>query len=140
MSPEVVTAIEEIEAQFPGKQVLAGPDQHGGACVIVEDVPLGGAYRQASTWVGFHITHSCPYADVYPHFVSGDLARADGGSLGEGFSAGQQFPQPGAVVNGSLPSRPAIQISRRSNKRDSGSALETPLVKLLKVLQWLRSR
>jgi len=140
MSPEVISAIEEIRAQFPEKPVLVGTDQHGGACVIVEDVPLGAPYRHASSWVGFHITHACPYADVYPHFVRGDLARADGGALGEGHSSGHQFPQPGVVVAGNLPAREAVQLSRRSNHRDSGSALETPLIKLMKVLQWLRAR
>lgn len=139
MSPEVAAAIEEIRAQFPGKRVLAGADQHGGACVIVEDVSLGPPYRQANTWAGFHITHACPYADVYPHFVRGDLARADEAQLGQGFSGGQQFPQPGVVVGENLPARPAVQISRRSNHRDTNSTLETPLIKLMKVLRWLRS-
>lgn len=140
MSPEVVAAVEEIKAHFPASQVSIGADAQGGACVIVEDIQLGLPYTQDSTWFGFHITHACPYADVYPHFVRGDLARADGASLGQGLSSGHQFPQPAVVPDGSLPSRSAVQISRRSNNRMSGSTLETPLIKLMKVLQWLRSR
>lgn len=140
MTPEVEAAIEEIRRHFNGKPVLIGEDQHGGACVIVEGVPFGKPYKQEASWVGFHITHSCPYADVYPHFVAGDLSRVDGQALGEAMGSGNQFPQPDVVVGGKMPSRPAVQISRRSNGRDASSALETPLIKLLKVLQWVMSR
>lgn len=140
VTPEVEAAVEEIRRHFKGKVVLAGEDQHGGACVIIEDVPFGKPYRQTNSWVGFHITHSCPYADVYPHFVRGDLSRVDGEPLGEAMAAAQQFPQSGVVAAGNLPSRSAVQISRKSNRRDISSTLETPLIKLLKVLQWVMSR
>lgn len=140
MTPEVEAAIEEIRHHFKGKAVLVGEDQHGGACVIVEDVPFGTPYKQAGSWVGFHITHSCPYADVYPHFVRGDLSRENDKALGEAMGANHQFPQSGVVVKGSMPNRPAVQISRKSNRRDAASTLETPLIKLLKVLQWVLSR
>jgi len=140
MTPEVEDAIAEIRKQYPGNAVLVGEDQHGGACVIVEDVPIGAPYAQAQSWIGFHITHACPYADTYPHFLRGDLRRADAQPLGESLSAGTQFPQPGVVVRGELSPRQAVQVSRRSNNRDANSALETPLIKLLKVLQWILSR
>lgn len=140
MTPEVETAIEEIRRHFKDQTLVVGEDAQGGACVIVEDIPLGKPYSQATSWVGFHVTHACPYADVYPHFMRGDLTRHDGGVLGESMSAGQQFPQSGVIVKGDLPGRPAVQISRRANRKNAGSALETPLIKLLKVLQWVGSR
>lgn len=140
MTPEVDAAIAEIRQQYPGHAVLVGEDQHGGACVIVEDVSLGAPYEQATSWAGFHITHACPYADTYPHFLRDDLRRADGQPLGESFSTGQQFPQAGVVVRGKLPTRGAVQVSRRANNRDQTSAVETPLIKLLKVLKWVLSR
>jgi hypothetical protein len=140
MTPEVTEAIEEIKQHFRGHAVLVGPDKDGGACVIVEGVGLGSVYTQADSWIGFHITHACPYADVYPHFVRSDVSRADGKALGEAISPNCQFPQPGVVVDNVLQSRPAIQISRRANKREANSDLETPLLKTLKVLRWLMSR
>ncbi len=140
MTPEVEEAIAELRAQFPNVAILVGPDKDGGACVIVERVELGPPYEQAETWVGFHITQACPYADVYPHFVRADLSRIDKVKLGEAITPGQVFPQPGVVLNSTVPSRSAIQVSRRSNKRDPNSNLETPLLKLLKVMRWLKSR
>ena len=38
-----------------------------------------------------------------------------------------------------MPSRTAIQLSRRSNHRDP-AGFETPLIKLFKVIEWIRSR
>lgn len=140
MTPEVAEAIDEIKHHFSGHAVLVGPDKDGGAVVIIEDVNLGAPYAQPDTWVGFHITHACPYSDVYPHFVRGDLARADGKDLGDAITANRQFPQAGVVVGNTLKARSAIQISRRANKRDTNSDLETPLLKTLKVLRWLISR
>ncbi|MHB0789621.1 hypothetical protein [Bradyrhizobium sp. 5.13L] len=140
MTPEVQDAVDEIKQHFRGFNVLVGPDKDGGACVIVDGASLGAPYTQPESWIGFHITHACPYADVYPHFVRADLSRTDGNPLGEAISAGHQFPQPGVVVGDTLASRPAIQISRRANKREPNSDLETPLLKTLKVLRWLMSR
>jgi hypothetical protein len=77
---------------------------------------------------------------IASHFVRHDLSRSDENPLGEAISPGHQFPQPGVVVGDALPSRPAIQISRRANKREPNSDLETPLLKTLKVLRWLMSR
>lgn len=113
VTPEVEAAIEEIRLHFKGKAVLVGEDQHGGACVIVEDVGLDERYVQLVSWVGFHITHSCPYADVYPHFVRGDLSRADGKPLGEAMTAGHHFPQPNVVAKGDMPSRPQCRFREK---------------------------
>lgn len=52
--------------------------RQGGAVVIVERRDLDERYVQGETWIGFQITFQYRYSDVYPHFVRGDLARADG--------------------------------------------------------------
>ncbi|MGH6710655.1 MAG: hypothetical protein ACREEK_16975, partial [Bradyrhizobium sp.] len=122
MTPDVQDAIDEIKEHFRGLNVLVGPDKDGGACVIIEDAALGGPYAEQTSWIGFHITHACPYADVYPHFVRHDLSRTDKNAFGEAITTGHHFPQPGVVVGDTLPPRQAIQISRRANKREPNSA------------------
>jgi hypothetical protein len=127
MTPDIKAAVDEIAAAFPTGSVDAVEDGQGGAFVTVRDVPLQGSpYQQAATWVSFQITHTYPYADVYPHFVRHDLSRADGKPLGDGTSMGNFRGQP------------AIQISRRSNRFDPTT--DTALLKLFKVLRWLKSR
>jgi hypothetical protein len=125
-SPEVATAIEESKRAFPACVVEVTDDGQGGAFVCVSPIDPGDAYTQTETWVGFQITFQYPYSDVYPHFVRGDLARLDGAGLGEGMSPA------------SWQGRPAVQISRRSNHLDPNT--DTAVLKLLKVLEWLRRR
>ncbi len=125
--PAVAKATEEIRSCFPNCQVELYPDGSGGAFVIVRDIPLGPPYAQLDTWIGFQITFQYPYADVYPHFTRPDLTRTDQKRLGEGFGMTAQFR-----------GQPAIQISRRSNKLNP--ATDTASLKLLKVLQWLKTR
>lgn len=127
LTPEVREAVREIAENFPTAKLTVRPDGQGGAFVLLDEMALGMRYAQATSWFGFHITHACPYADVYPHFARGDLKRTDGRALGAGITSGHTFE-----------GRPAVQLSRRANNRD-GSGLETPLIKLLKVLQWLKS-
>jgi len=126
MTPEVEHAIDEIELAFPGAEVTRADDGEGGAYVFVADVALSKIYRQTETWIGFRITHTYPYADVYPHFVREDLCRADGEPLGPGMS------------RGSFRNRPTIQLSRRSNHLNP--ARDTALLKLQKVVRWLNNR
>jgi len=125
IAPSVERAIEEIRSSFQDCPVEADGDDSGGAYVTVRNIPLGAPYAQPDTWIGFLITFQYPYADVYPHFARPDLSRTDGRGLGEGFGNAQYRNQP------------AIQISRRSNKLNP--ATDTAALKLLKVLQWLRS-
>jgi hypothetical protein len=126
MTSEVQEAVKEISEAYPDCRLDAADDGQGGAVVTVEDIPLEGSlYTQTHTWVGFHITHTYPYADVYPHFVRHDLSRRDGKPLGEGTSIGV------------FRNAPAVQISRRTNKLDPTS--HTALLKLSKVLRWLTS-
>ena len=125
-TPVIAKAIEQIRANFPDCPLAAVPDGSGGALVTVSNAPLGPPWAQTDTWISFAITFQYPYADVYPHFVRHDLQRADGKPLGEGLGQAQ------------FRGAPAIQISRRSNKLNP--ATDTACLKLLKVLQWLRSK
>ncbi len=126
MTPSVAGAVDEIVRHFPHSPVVLREDQEGGAFMILESLPIGEPYVQMDTWCGFHVTFQYPYSDVYPHFVRGDLQRRDGQPLGQ------------AMSQGTFEGRAAIQISRRSNKLNP--ATDTALMKLLKVLEWLRSR
>ena len=120
-------AISEIQGTFGSSAVLVREDGQGGAYIIVEDAALGVPWAQPSTWVGFQVAYTYPHADVYPHFIRGDLSRQDG-----------HPPIGPAMSYTQFEGRQAIQLSRRSNKRDPQR--ETALLKLLKVLEWLRTR
>lgn len=140
MTPEVTSALNELIGAFGADAVHHAEDNQGGAFVVIEGFSLGPPYEQPETWVGFHITVSCPYADVYPHFVRADIQRADRQPLGEGMTTGHQFPDPTALkIPGALSPRHAVQVSRRSNRRDA-AGFETPYLKLLKVQRWMLSR
>lgn len=125
MSPEVAAAVDEIKAGYPDTTIEVR--EEGDAVVVLLDpVDPGDNYVQRETWIGFRITFQYPYSDVYPHFVRGDLQRADGADLGEGTSLT------------TFENRTAVQISRRSNRLDP--ATDTALIKLHKVIEWLRTR
>ncbi len=128
LTPEVAEAVDEIRDAFPevDVDVAVREDGQGGAFVVVDPVDPGVQYEHRATWIGFQITFQYPYSDVYPHFVRGDLVRIDGAALGEGTSA--------TTWEG----RPAVQLSRRSNHLDPTT--DTAVLKLLKVLEWLRSK
>lgn len=123
VTPDVQAAIVKIAAAYPN--VSADPDGDGGAYVVVQDVPLGPAYEQRKTWVGFHITYAYPQADVYPHFVRADLSRVNGSALGDGTS------------RCGFRGQAAIKLSRSSSRLNP--AVQTALLKLQKVIQWLNS-
>src|SRR3712207_1372280 len=106
--PEVEEAVAEIRAAFPGNEVRATLLETGGVEVTVEDINLTERYEPPTTFVGFRIEHSYPYSDVYPHFVRPDLRKADGAAL----------PSPGMVPGQQWQGRPAIMVSRRSNRWD----------------------
>lgn len=125
VAAHVGKAIEELKACFSLSELIVEPDGNGGARVLLEPVPLSPIYTAGDTWLGAHIPVQIPYADIYPLFVRGDLARKDGRPLGVGFGAGHAFMN-----------RPAVQVSRRSNGRDP--TIETPAIKFLKVIEWIR--
>ncbi len=124
MTPAITTAIEQIRATFPASLLDIDEMAGAGVAVMLHGLPLGAPYVQPETWIGFMVTFQYPYADVYPHFVRPDLARADSQGLQSGLSAGAQFR-----------GKPAVQISRRSNRWNP--TLDTAALKLLKVHQWL---
>jgi hypothetical protein len=125
LTPAVADAIEELRATFPDATVTVKEDGEEGAYVVVDPLPTGNAFVQPTTWIGFHITFPYPEADVYPHFVSPELARVDGANHGEGFALTQWGPD----------AQPAWQLSRKSNRLNP--AVDTAALKLLKVLAWL---
>jgi hypothetical protein len=127
MNPEVVAAIDEIRRAFPESYVEATPEAQGGAYVIVHNLALGAQYEPSQGWCGFLISFQYPRADVYPHFVNGDLRRTDGQSHGSGISGPIEWQ-----------GRRVLQISRRSNRWNP--AVDTAAAKLAKVLAWLRDQ
>jgi hypothetical protein len=135
----VVEAVDELMVLFPDRPLEWEADGQGGAHVVMSGFALGPQYEQEMTWVGFHITHMCPFADTYPHYVRSDLSRVDGGALGDGLSGSVQWVGLQGALGLHLGTRLAIQISRRSN-RLAADGIETPAIKLLKVLTWLNSR
>lgn len=131
MTTEVEAAIQEIRWAFPEHQLEVQPEPQGGAYVVVNHLQIGDQYAPSTSWVGFLITFQYPYADCYPHYVDGRVERADGQALGQGFSGPMTWQTP-------LQSRSAVQVSRRSNRLNA--ATDTALLKLLKVLEWMKSR
>jgi len=126
MNAAVAKAISEIRATFPNTPTEIQDDGQGGESIFLEDIPIGELFTSSSTWIGFRITFQYPYADVYPHFVRGDLLRRAGAPLGTGITGGHNFL-----------GRPSLQLSRRSNRLNPQT--DTALLKLLKVTQWLKT-
>lgn len=127
LAEAVAAGIEEIRASFAGHEVTVEEDAQGGAYVTVADLDFGTRFVPESGWLGFHLGMHYPAADVYPHFAP-PLKRADNAALPSGLSCsdGVKWRE-----------RPASQISRRSNGRRDDA--DTAAIKLLKVLEWLRS-
>lgn len=128
MKDAVALAIEQLKAQFGDAHVVVTPTPDGGAQVVVESLELGVPFQQAETWCGFSLAPLYPYADVYPHFVRPDLARADGQPLQAPIHVGNSFF-----------GRPAVMVSRRTRLVGPANP-NNALLKLLKVQSWLRSQ
>lgn len=129
LKKQVETAIDELRRNFPNSEFVVNEDSEGGAVVFIENVALDAKshpYEQSSTWVGFRIHFQYPVSDIYPIFVRGDLTRKDKGGLGE------------ATARTAFEGRQAIQLSRRSNRRDPN--VDTATLKVKKVLQWLQQK
>jgi hypothetical protein len=126
VSSPVAVALDELESAFAGSTVDAAPDGNGGAWVRLTEISLGPAWKPTSTWLGFHIANTYPYAGVYPHFIDGGAELARGG-LPPAVSAGHAF-----AVGG----RPCLQISRQSPRWHPGR--DTAATKALSVITWLR--
>ncbi|HMO00370.1 MAG TPA: hypothetical protein PKD59_13235 [Miltoncostaeaceae bacterium] len=136
MKPAVASALEELETAQVGTGIEVRPDPDGGAFVRVHGVDVG-PFAPPVTWIAFQITWAYPDADCYPHFVSPELRYVGAG------------PTPNVHPDGDLPAamsrgaqaagfdEPAIQVSRRSNRRDPDT--DSALQKLLRVIDFLRS-
>ncbi|MFD4660307.1 hypothetical protein ACFWP2_32340 [Kitasatospora sp. NPDC058444] len=121
-TPAIAEAVEAVRAHFAGHPVEVVPDGSGGVYVIVEQVEIGAAYVPSTTWLGFQISAAYPDADVYPHYV-GPLARTDGGAHGQ------------AIQSVTWQDRTALQISRRSNRRDPN--IDSAALKAERIRKWL---
>lgn len=138
MKANVERAVAEIREGLPGLDVVVKEDGDGGAFVIVNGVRIGECYAPTSSWIGFQITFPYPDADVYPHFI--DTAVKYVGN-GEAPNAHPDGNLPTALSRGAMMpgfDRPAIQISRRSNRRDPET--DSALLKLIRIVEFLRSR
>jgi hypothetical protein len=138
MKAEVAKALEELTTGAPGTGVRSKEDPDGGAYVIVDGIEIGTNFEPASSWIGFHITWSYPDADVYPHFL-GPEVRYVGKCAAPNEHPDGALPVPmtrGAMMPGF--ELPAIQISRRSNRRNAET--DSALQKLLRIITFLRSR
>ena len=93
--------------------------------MIVDELELGSTFAPSTSWIGFQIPALYPRADIYPHFVRPDLARADGRALTAPLNPGHSMPG----FN-----RPAVMVSRRSNRWDP--ARDTASLKLQRILTW----
>jgi hypothetical protein len=127
LSLSVQRALEGIRQSFAPADFVVEPDNEGGARVRFGPVALSKSYFQRETWVAAHLVAQLPYADVYPVFLRGDLSRADGVQLVAPMTTGHSFM-----------GLSAVQVSRRSNRRDA--SIETPAMKLLKVLDWVNAQ
>lgn len=124
MNVEVSSGIEDLRRQFSTSSFTVREDGQGGAYVVMEPVTLGPKYRPVDTWVGFQIPAQYPYADIYPVFIGGNVARTDGTAFVTPVTAGHHFE-----------GRPAIQVSRRNSAAQSG--MQKVSAKILKVLDFL---
>ncbi len=125
LTPAVATAVDAVRNHFTGKPVEVTPDGAGGAFVIINDIDLGPGYIPSTTWLGFQISAAYPSADVYPHYT-GVLARADG------------QPHREAIQQVTWQDRPALQLSRRSNRWNP--SVDNAVLKAEKVITWLATR
>jgi hypothetical protein len=132
MKQAVQAAVAAIIEAYGAGNVRAVPDGQGGAWVEVTGVALGQTYTQDSTFALCLLPFNLPDADVYPLFVRHDLIRRDGGGLGEGFST-TSVSWPGEQQPTS-----ATQVSRRTRRNEF--TRQTPLQKINKVLDWVRTR
>ena len=133
--PGVQAAVAELRAHFGADLVLFYPSACGGGDVLVDRAPLGPPYKQSETWVGFFLTSACPDADTYPMYVRPDLSRIDGAPLQRPIHIDHFWK----AQSLSRPKRPAVMISRRQ-KNPLSIGRETPLMKVLLVMDWMKKQ
>lgn len=118
-------AVVAIREHFADHSVEVLPDGDGGVFVVVADVEIGPHYTPETTWLGFQINAAYPQSDVYPHYIS-QVERRDGQPHGEGVQAVD------------WQGRPALQLSRRSNRWNP--AIDTSALKAEKVITWFTTK
>lgn len=123
---EAARAVDELVATFGEDRVTLTPDA-GGVWIEISEIDLGDRWTPGTTWLGFHIASTYPYADIYPHFIDGACSLTAGG-----------LP-PAVSSDATIPTRgePCLQISRKSNRWDP--TRDTAAIKALKVIDWLRA-
>lgn len=126
MKPEIERAIEDLRRCFADAEVKATLKDDGSASITVDPIDLGAAYKPQGSWIKFAISFQYPYADIYPLFVRPDLTRADGQPHGK------------AITSSSYDGESALQLSRSNNHLDP--TVDTAALKVLKVIEWLRTR
>jgi len=122
-----LAGLMEVRAAFAEHELWAWPDGAGGVQVAIDGIKLGEFWVHEASWFAFTINHLYPDADTYPHYVRGDLARADGEALVAPFHTGQTFQE-----------QPAVMVSRSSPKRVSG--LSTAARKAFTVISFIQSQ
>ncbi len=127
MTPAIQQAISEVQVRWPEAKVTHVEDGGGNVTVFIDPIEIGDQYVPSKTWIGFTLQAMYPDADVYPHFISGQIVRADGKEFGESFGKGHNFHD-----------KEAIQVSRRTN--DWNGAVDSAETKLIKVVAWIKSR
>lgn len=138
MKLEVQEAVEEITRAGVGTGLEAKPDPDGGAFVRVDGIDIGEPFSPSSTWIAFQIVWSYPDADCYPHFVAPEVRYV---GTGDALNPHADGDLPKSMTRGARVAGfdiPAIQVSRRSNRRNSET--DSALLKLLRVIEFLRSR
>ena len=120
----VTEAVAAVREHFAGHPVEVTPDGAGGAIVVIGDVDFGDPYTPRTTWLGFLIDAACPHSDIYP-FYCGRVARVDGNAYGEGVQPVEWHD------------RPALQLSRRSNRRNG---FDNAVLKAQRVIQWFATK
>ncbi|MGH3253454.1 MAG: hypothetical protein ACRDOI_45565 [Trebonia sp.] len=127
----VAAAIADLQTVYGRDHVLVVPDGQAGAWVEIDQVELGEAYVQPTTFLVFLLPFNLPGADIYPMFVRDDLARRDGRQLGEVLQR-TTLSWPGQPSQ-----RPVVQVSRRT--RGGAFTAQSAVQKTEKVLEWLRN-
>lgn len=122
--PAVEEVLRHLREEFPGSTVSFIPDGNGGGDVVVDGVELGGSFSHPTTWIGANLSPQLPFADVYPLYIGGDVKRRNGTPIG------------GPTTACSFASRPAIQVSRRTN--NLVATAHAAAMKFHKVLAFLK--
>lgn len=123
-SGNVEQVLECLRQDFPGKEINFVADGSGGGNVFIEAIDVGSGYLPSTTWIGAHLSSALPFSDIYPLFIGGEVARANGTAHQIPITAGHHFG-----------GRPALQVSKKTNTLDATP--EAAALKFTKVLHFL---